>query len=495
MKLRWLPALALAAWLTGCGSDRPEFLYNTDELHKRIAANIQESWRKKLGFRIDLRNTEWKTYLEMRKALRFDVARAGWIGDYKDPNTFLELFTSDNGNNQTGWSNAEYDRLIGEAAREPDPAKRYRLLEKAEAILMDELPVVPIFFYVSKELVRPCVKGWWSTIQQIHPLKAVYREDGKLLVINNHAEVETLDPGLSSGVPEFRVQIGLYEGLLNYDPETNDPVPGVAERWEVSEDRKTYTFHLRKCLWSDGRPVRAADFEYAWKRVLDPATGAKYASILFFIKGARAYNRGEGPAQAVGIRAVDDQTLVVRLENPCAFFLNLMPFFTFYPVRRDVVEKYGEAWTRPGKHVGNGPFVLKEHRPGGHILLEKNPRYWDADRVRQFRIKFLPTQDVSTAFDLYEKGECDILTTVPTAFIDRIRKRPDFRSGPYLGTYYLAFNVTRPPFDDKAFRYRLAKAIDRETICEKILRCGEQPAYHFVPPCFPGFRHTRFDRR
>ena len=135
---------------------------------------------------------------------------------------------------------------------------------------MDELAVVPIYFYVTQEMYREYVKGWYQNLQSIHPTKHVYRDDGKLLIINNHTEIQTLDPGIARGVPEQRVQIGLYEGLLNYHPHTTQPVPGVATHWDLSDDGKTYTFHLRHSTWSDGQPVTAHDFAYAWKRVLDP---------------------------------------------------------------------------------------------------------------------------------------------------------------------------------------------------------------------------------
>ncbi len=488
--------LAAAGYPNGVGFPEIEILYNTSEAHKKIAAAIQFMWKRNLGIKVALRNTEWKTYLDRLSKLDYQVARRGWIGDYNDPHTFLEMFVAHSGNNNTGWVNQAYDQVLRQAQAEQDAARRRTLLERGEQLLMDELAVVPIYFYVTQEMYREYVKGWYQNLQSIHPTKHVYRDDGKLLIINNHTEIQTLDPGIARGVPEQRVQIGLYEGLLNYHPHTTQPVPGVATHWDLSDDGKTYTFHLRHSTWSDGQPVTAHDFAYAWKRVLDPATASDYAHQLYYIKGAAAYNRGQSQdPDGVAVTAVDDHTLVVELEHPTPFFLNLMPFFTYYPVRQDVIERFGHTWTLPQHHVGNGAYTVKEWVVNNYILLEKNPYYWDAARVKQQQIKFLPTQNVSTAFNLYEKQECDIITSVPLGFIDKLRQRPDFHSTTALGTYFYSFNVTKKPFADVRVRKALALALDRTIITSKITKGGQKPAYHYVPPVFPGFTHTRFDRQ
>ncbi|MHC4605484.1 MAG: peptide ABC transporter substrate-binding protein, partial [Planctomycetota bacterium] len=454
--------LAEAGYPGGKGFPDVELLYNTSESHKKIAAIIQSMWKKGLGVEVALQNTEWKTYLARLSRLDYQIARRSWIADYNDPNTFLEMFTTGGGNNNTGWSSAEYDSLIEEANGEPDPAKRRGLLERAEAILMTQLPAFPIYYYVTQEMYRDTVKGWHQNSLAIHPLKDAYREDGKTLVLNNHAEVQALDPGIARGVMEYRVLIGLFEGLLNLDPKTLEPVPGAAERWDISEDGTTYTFHLRKCSWSDGKPVTAGDFEYAWKRALDPATAGDFAHQLYYLKGAKDFHSGKTKDRdSVGVRAKDERTLVVDLEAPCPFFLSLMSFFTYYPVRRDVIGKHGPTWTRAGRHVGNGPFLLKEWVTNDYILLEKNPHYWDAANVRQQQIKILPTEDVSTAFNLYRKGECDILTSVPLESVDELKERPDYHTGDYLATYFYSFNVTRRPFEYPRVRKAFALAIDR----------------------------------
>jgi oligopeptide transport system substrate-binding protein len=486
--------LADAGFPDGKGFPKLEILYNTDEGHKRIAAYLQQEWRKKLGIEVELRNTEWKVYLDDMSKMRYQVMRRGWIGDYRDPMTFIELFTSHSGNNNTGWSNADYDKLVKQAASEADPKKRFEVLRAAEKILVDELPCIPLYFYVSPDCWKDSVEGVWQNIQDIHPWKEVRIRGKDTLVINNATEVQTLDPGLARGQPEHRVLLGLFEGLVNYDPKTLDPLPGVAEKWDVSPDGLTYTFHLRDCEWSDGRKVTAADFVYAWTRVLNPATPTDYAHLLYFVKGAEAYNQKKSTdPSTVAVRAKGDRTLEVVLEHPTPFFPELCAFYVFKPVRKDVIEKHGNQWTRPENIVVNGPFKLAEWKPTDSLTLERNPKYWDAAKVRLPKIKFLPIENRSTAWNLYKDDKCDWVTTIPMDQIEEIIKRPDYRGGTYLATYYYSFNVTHGPLKDKRVRKALALAIDRDTLVTKITKQGQKPAYHITPPIFEAYQSPRLD--
>jgi ABC-type oligopeptide transport system substrate-binding subunit len=485
--------LAEAGYPDGKGLPPLELLYNDDEGHRRIAAALQQRWRKTLGVEVVLRNAEWRVYLDDMSKLRFQMIRRGWIADFRDPTTFLEVFTTHSDNNNTGWSHKDFDHLIEEAEKQADRAKRYELLRKAEAILLDESPALPIYFYVNQNCWPDKVEGLHPTPLDVHPLREVFIPGKDTFVVNNAAEPQSLDPGLARGQPEHRITLALFEGLTTYDPKTLDPVPGMAERWTVSEDKRTYTFHLRDAAWSDGRKVAADDFVGSWLRVLDPKTPTDYAHILFYIKGAKDYRLGKGPREAVGVRALDERTLEVKLENPIPFFLELCAFFTFAPVRKDVLEKHGDAWTRPGNMVSNGPFRLQSWKPNDSIVVEKNPAYWNAAAVRQPRIKFLPLNNRATAWNLYEQGEIDMVTTLPLDLIDQIVQRPDYRGTPYLAVYYYAFNVTHGPLKDKRVRKALSLAVDREQITGKITRRGDRPAYAFTPPFFDGYASPRLD--
>lgn len=253
------------------------------------------------------------------------------------------------------------------------------------------------------------------------------------------AEPETIDPGMSSGQPDGRVARNLFEGLVVNDPVDLHPVPGVARSWDVSPDGLLYTFHLRPTVWSDGTPLTARDFVYSWERVLDPATGARYANMLYPVVNAEAYNQGKlTDSAALGFRAGDDSTLVVTLHSPCAYFLELCCFYTLLPVPRHAIEKHGEEWIKPGNIVSNGPFVLGEWLLNRHVRFVKNPLYWDAAGVALRVADGLTSDNINASFNLYMSGVLDWVDSgaVPLFVVPELRKRPDFHSSPFFNTYF-----------------------------------------------------------
>jgi len=311
------------------------------------------------------------------------------------------------------------------------------------------------------------------------------------------AEPETLDPARMTGLLEGRLANGLFEGLTTYDPATLAPLPGVAEKWDVSPEGLTYTFHLREAQWSNGDPITSGDFAYSWRRVLDPKTAASYAYLMYCIRGAEAFNEGrERDFRTVGIEVADDRTFRVHLARVTPYFLELTAFSTFMPVHRKTVEKFSPKWTAPENFVGNGPFVLKEWRINSRIVMDRNPKYWDAANVVSDRIVALPIESASTAFNAYEEGRADLITTVPLPQVVHLQRRPDFHNSDYLGTYYFTFNVTRPPFDDVRVRRAFNCAADKQRLVRYILRGGQKAADTFVPPGIPGYpavKGPRFD--
>ncbi len=269
--------------------------------------------------------------------------------------------------------------------------------------------------------------------------------------INNMVEPESLDPALVTGVPEHRIISNLFEGLTTADPKDLSPRPGMAESWRVSKDGVVYTFTLREARWTDGRPVTAHDFVYAWERVLNPKTGAKYAQQLYYLKNGEAYNRGRiTDFSQVGVKALNDRTLQVTLRCPTAYFLDLTSFYTLYPAPRWAIEAHGRDWVKPGTIVSNGPFRLVSWVPQNVLVLEKNPQHWDAGRVKLQQVSFLPTENVNTAFTQFLAGESDWVPQVPTSRLDAVRGRREFYASPYLGTYFFRVNVTKPPLNDLA---------------------------------------------
>jgi oligopeptide transport system substrate-binding protein len=315
----------------------------------------------------------------------------------------------------------------------------------------------------------------------------IRREPAADITIINNAEPESLDPAIISGIPEFRVVIGLFEGLTRLDPKTARPIPGLAQSWDISPDGCTYTFHLRtNLLWSTGEPITADDVVYSWLRAASPATASDYAGEFFYLKNGEAFVTGKiKDASLVGVHALDKQTVRVELHHPTAFFLDLCALPVMSVVPRQAIEKYSDRWLMAKPLPVSGPFELAYWRPNDKVRLKKNPLYWDAANTQSQIIDMLPVGSPDTALNLYENGQADIVldrTLVPGELLDVLLKRPDFHSFDYLGTYFIRFNVTKKPFDDPRVRRALALAIDKKRIVTKITRAGEKPADTLVPP-------------
>ncbi len=314
----------------------------------------------------------------------------------------------------------------------------------------------------------------------------IRREPPADVTIINNAEPETLDPAILTGQAEMRIVIGLFEGLMRLDPKTARPIPGLAESWEGSSNACIYTFHLRTNLtWSTGEPIRADDVVYSWIRALNPATAADYAGQLYYLKNAEDFNAGKiKDPSLVGVHALDPFTVRVELNHPTPYFLDICAMPIAYVVPRWTIEKYGDRWLMARPLPSSGPFELVAWRLNDKVRLRKNPRYWDAANTRSQVIDLLPIGSPSTALNLYENGQVDVVwdkDLVPVELLDVLLRRPDFHTFNYLATYFVRFNVTHKPFDDPRVRQALALAIDKERIVKKITRAGEQPASHLVP--------------
>jgi len=305
----------------------------------------------------------------------------------------------------------------------------------------------------------------------------------------NGAEPETLDPAKSTGVTESNIQYEIFEGLTTYSPD-GQVVPGVAEKWEVSDDGKTYTFHLRDSKWSNGDPVTAEDFVYAWRRVLDPATASDYAPIFDVIANTEQIRKGEEKdLTKLGIAATDPKTFTVSLAKSAPYFLGLVRHSSFLPVHKATVDKFGQDWTKPGNIVGNGAFTLSEWTPQSSLTVVKNPNYYDAANVKLEKIVYYPTEDISEEFKRFRNGELQITYEVPSDQIGFIEAnmKDEYEAKPYLGTYYYVVNETRENGGKKEVREALALAIDREAIADKVTQGSFLPAYSWVPPGTPDY--------
>jgi oligopeptide transport system substrate-binding protein len=306
-----------------------------------------------------------------------------------------------------------------------------------------------------------------------------------------------LDPHLATGTTDYNVLSALFEGLVGEDPVDLHPVPGVAERWTISPDGLTYTFHLRaNARWSNGDPLTARDFVESWNRVLTPSLGSEYANLLYVVAGAEAYHKGRAADFAsVGIASPDDRTVRVTLEYPTPHFLSILQHWVWFPVHMRSISAVGSpttrgtAWSRPGKMVSNGPFQLSEWRGGERIIATKNPHYWDAPAVRLQAIHFHPFESVDAEERAFRAGQLHLTDAVPISKIDAYRRQsPELlRIDPYLGTYFYRINLRRPFLNEQKVRRALALAVDRTAIVEQILRGGQTPATGFVPPGTPGY--------
>ncbi|HYG22695.1 MAG TPA: peptide ABC transporter substrate-binding protein [Verrucomicrobiae bacterium] len=320
----------------------------------------------------------------------------------------------------------------------------------------------------------------------------------QVLHAGNGTDPQDLDPHLTTGEPEHKILMALFEGLVSEAPDDLRPLPGVAERWDVSPDGLIYTFHLRRnARWSNGDTVTAHDFTGSLERMLQPELAAKYANMLFPLKNAEAFNLGKiKDFSQVGARALDDFTLELTLHSPAPYFLSLIMHNSWFPVHLPTIRRHGSIvdranrWTLPENFVGNGAFRLKEWKINSHVLVERSTNYWDAANVKLRQIYFYPTENQDAEERAFRAGMLHLTKDVPQTKIEVYREnRPEvFRAEPILSTYFYRLNTTRPPLNDKRVRKALALAIDRDLIVRRVTRGGQVPAFHFTPPGILGYQ-------
>jgi len=319
-----------------------------------------------------------------------------------------------------------------------------------------------------------------------------------VLHFGNGTEPQGLDPHIVTGVPEHHIISAIFEGLVTKNPETLEPEPGVAQSWDISEDGRIYTFHLREnAKWSNGETVTAEDFRWSWERALNPALGSLYNYMFFPIVNAEAYANGDlEDFSQVGVKVLDEFTLEVSLNEPTPFILQLFDHYSTFPVHPETVLTYGapsdrfSQWSREGNIVTNGPFVLTEWQVNSHIRVEKSPLYWDADRVKLNAIVYYPTENIVTEERMFRDGQLHFTNDVPLDKIPVYKAlQPELITiAPYLGTYYYLINTNRAPFDDVRVRKALSMAIDRELLAETVMEGIVLPAYALVPPGTLGYQ-------
>ncbi|ACB61967.1 4-phytase [Exiguobacterium sibiricum 255-15] len=307
--------------------------------------------------------------------------------------------------------------------------------------------------------------------------------DKQVLNLTSGSDIPALSPTVATDSVSFTVLNNVQEGLFRLD-EKQEPTPGVAESVDVSEDGLTYTFKLRDSKWSDGSDVTAKDFEYAWKRVLDPKSGSQYAYIMYIIDGAEAYNTGKGKPADVGVKAVDDKTLEVKLTQPAEYFKALTGFGSFMPLKQEFVEEKGKDFaTNPENFLYNGPFQLTDWKTEVGWSYKKNDQYWDADTVKLEEVNYKVVKEVSTAVNLYEKGDIDTVG-LTSEFVDQYKDSEDFDTRLDASMYYIQMNFKNELLKNKDIRKAIDSGYDKEQMANVLLNNGSIPAYYYVPKEF-----------
>ncbi|MCR4588872.1 MAG: peptide ABC transporter substrate-binding protein [Lachnospiraceae bacterium] len=377
-----------------------------------------------------------------------------------------------------------YDALIAEIKAETDFAKREALMHQAEDMLMETGAVIPIYYYNDIYMQRANLSNIYCNLFGYKFFMYTEGTDGTLS-LNLASEPAYLDPALNSSVDGACLCVNSFGGLYTYDA-NQALVPQFAEGYTVSDDGMEYTFTLKSGLkWSDGSALTANDFVYSWNRVVDEKTAADY-SYMFDIITANE----DG---TLAVEATDDTTLVVKLDAPCAYFLDLMAFPTFYPVKQEAVEAAADwetnpgAWAQEAGFVTSGAYTLKEWKHDESMVYVKNPNYYDAENVTVDELHFMLSADDTAIKAAYDAGDVDFIDTVPTDEIKNLLGTEEFHIIENLGTYYVAFNVNSPLFEGmtveqaNAYRKAITILIDRDFIVENVGQTGQQVATSFIP--------------
>ena len=516
--------------LVSCGSvdnESPpmlEYLYNTGESHQATGEYIQSAFAA-AGITVNLSNQEWGTFLHTRKNGDFTFARSGWLADYSDPISFLDMWTSESGNNDAQFGNGRhknvniysldlrdegydvlvenatwsesYDLLISIIKSCTDTEKRYRLMHIAEDMIMDTGCITPLYFYTDIYMKDKDLQGFYSSPLGYKFFTFTEYKGKNSISVSLASEPQSIDPALSSTVDSATMIAHLCSGLARWGTDENGRLvilPECAEelpRGAINEDGSvTYLYTLRDGLkWSDGRQVTAYDFEFSWKRAASSALGADYGYMFEVIKG---YG---GKTDYLMVKATDEKTLQVTLSTDVPYWNELLAFPTYSPVRSDAVKN--ESWATDAKtFIGNGAYVISDWEHNGCITLKKNENYIDKDKVTMPEIKFFLSDDANNMLTNFKNGSWQLIDNLPTNEIDTLKKNyaDELKIAGQIGTYYIVWNINAdllPPSKkelsdnereraNSEIRRALGLLLDRNYIAEHIGKAGQIPASSFV---------------
>ncbi len=360
------------------------------------------------------------------------------------------------------------------------------MFKKVISIIIVLFMVLPLSAGFTEKKSSPVKQPKTKTCPYTELVKKEKKNSDGFLVWNIAVDPQTWDPTLNSQVYVQHLINNMFEGLTRVVNGV-DVAPGMAVKWDISDDLKTYTFHLRDGLkWSDGKPLTAHDFEYSWKRGCDSAVASDYTRLFTEnIVGAEEFFNKTGSRDDLGVKALDDKTFEVKLKFPVPYLLNLTSLPAFNPVRQDIIEAKPEGWEKnPATCISNGPFKLAKYKAGSHITFIKNENYWAADKIKLKGIIALMIQDGTLALNAYDNGEIQILDSIsiPIEQIPRLQKEdPNFAIVPHMGTSFLTFNVDNPVLKDIRIRKAFSLAIDRTLLVQQVTKAGQIPATGFIP--------------
>jgi oligopeptide transport system substrate-binding protein len=487
-KERYVLATGVIVWgllLAGCGQTKEVKTAEATTLPK----SIEVTREAEVQVEVPIEEEEG-----LGAGCTYNAYRMGWVMDYSDAGNILNVvFHPDSTFQYTYWDDENYRDLVDQAMMEFDFDTRMALWQEAENVLMtDYAVVIPIFHYDRSTLVQADIEVVFPPFGAPPFKHWRLPEDRTTMRVRLGTEPPTLDVNTAADTTSHLILDQVMDALYEYDGEGRIQ-PSGAVSYEVSDDGLVYTVELRKgATWSDGEPVVARHYVDGIVRLLKPETAAEYAWLMYVVRGAQPFNAGEtSDPSTLGVRAIDDYTLEITLEQAASYFDSILAFSITYPVRLDVIERYGDSWVEPGNFVGNGAYSLIKWAPKDYVIVEKNPGYWDADNVTIERIEFPIIAEDVTALVAYERGELDYLGDYPNEELPRILEEmsDDFRREPWPGTYYIGLNVLRLPTDNSNFRKALASAVDKQAILDSVL---EMPwriaACGVVPPEIPGYQ-------
>ena len=418
-----------------------ELAYNTNTGHQQVCEAVQAMWKENLGITVELASMEWNAFTEYRKTADCEIARQGWLADYADASSFFDLFLTDAGTNDGHYSNAEYDKLVKEAKTSTDQAKRAELYHKAEKIIMDDMPMIPIVFYADDLLAQTSYTGYGVTATGNKMFFAVSKPETTVCV---GSQPETLDPNMNQTVDGMIYVSHLFEGIYRQNV---DGSFSLGQAKEVKQDGTKYTVTLRDDIfWSDGKPVTAHDFVFSWRRLVDPATASPYGYIgADFFKNGNDVLGGTVAPDQLSVKAIDDKTLEFELASEFPFTNELLAFPSLMPLREDIVSAASDSWsTVPETLISNGRYVCDTIANESQIILKKNDKYWDNTSTTVTTITFKLMSDDNAILAAFKAGELDLVDSFPSDELATLESTPEFHRFGNLGLYYLQLNNAGP---------------------------------------------------